>query len=95
MYQVKKYIPEVILYRNRTAPLGKKVVYRYDGIYYVVATIDNKNGDVVGLGGEVVDARVFFLVRAEPCFIMQRLIMEQQFLNTFLPNLNNTDTGGM
>lgn len=74
------------------SPSGTKVVYRYDGIYYAVATINNKNGDLVGLGGAVVDARVFFLIRAEPCHIMQRLTLDYPFLNSFLPEINEADT---
>ena len=61
-------------------------MYCYDGIYYAVAIINKKNGDVVGLGGEIVDARVFFLVRVEPCAIMQRLTTQHPFLNSFLPH---------
>ncbi len=73
------------------SPKGKKIVYRYDGIYYVVATIDNKTGNVVGLGGDVVDSRVFFLIRAEPCVIMQRLTTDHPFLTLFLPEINGED----
>ena len=73
------------------SPNGNKVVYRYDGIYYVVATIDKKNDEIVGLGGVVVDARVFFLVRAEPCILMQQLITDHAFLDLFLPDMNAND----
>jgi len=75
-------------------PSENKVVYRYDGIYYVVATINKKNGEFVGIGGEVVDARVFFLVRMEPSVIMQRLRMEHPSLNLCLPLLDEHDSSG-
>ena len=84
--EIGKYFPSI--------PSDNKVKYRYDGIYYVVATIDKKNGEVVGIGGKVVDARVFFLVRVEPRVIMQRLTMEHPSLNSFLPQVDENDSSG-
>ena len=46
----------------------------------------------MGIGGEVVDARVFFLVRVEPSVIMQRLTMEHPCLNSFLPQVDENDS---
>jgi hypothetical protein len=44
MYQVKKYIPEIILYRNWTAPLGKTrvTVAEDDGKYITVGLKPNR-----------------------------------------------------
>jgi hypothetical protein len=53
--------------------------------------VDKKTNDVVGLGGAVVDARVFFLVRAEPCILMHQLINDHAFLDLFLPDMNENN----
>jgi hypothetical protein len=41
-------------------PDGKKVLYCYNGVYYVIAAINKEDGTVKSLGDHVADARVFF-----------------------------------
>ncbi|KAI2508592.1 SAD/SRA domain [Fragilaria crotonensis] len=64
---------------------GKKVLYRYDGVYYIVAAVNKEDGAVKSLGDHVADARVFYLIRAEPLSFMRNLMDDNPFLEYFLP----------
>jgi hypothetical protein len=43
-------------------PDRKKVLYCYDGVYYVIAAMNKEDGTVKSLGDHVADARVFYLI---------------------------------
>jgi alkylated DNA repair dioxygenase AlkB len=65
---------------------GNKVLYRYDGVYYVIAAMDKEHHNtIVPRGGHVMDARVFYLIRAEPQASMRKLMEEHRSLRYFLP----------
>jgi SAD/SRA domain len=48
---------------------GKKIVYRYDGLYYIIAAESPDGKDLEGSMFSLA-AQVFFMVRAEPCQTM-------------------------
>ena len=73
-------------------PDGKKVLYRYDGVYYVIAAINKEDGTVKSLGDHVADARVFYLIRAEPLSFMRKLMDDNPSLEYFLPALPMFET---
>lgn len=66
-------------------PDGKKVLYRYDGVYYIIAAMNKEDGVVKSLGDHVADARVFYLIRAEPLSFMRNLMDDNLLLEYFLP----------
>ena len=73
-------------------PDGKKVLYRYDGVYYVIAAMSKEDGTVKSLGDHVADARVFYLIRAEPLSFMRKLMDDNPSLEYFLPALPMFET---
>lgn len=47
-------------------PKGKHVVYRYDGVYYVICVKSENGEEDIHRDSNRTDARVFFLIRPEP-----------------------------
>jgi SAD/SRA domain len=61
-----------------------KVAYRYDGLYYIIA-VKNRNGEEVERSMASRDARVFFLLRAEPIRQMAILWKKHPSARAYLP----------
>jgi hypothetical protein len=75
-------------------PDGKKVLYCYNGVYFVVAAMKKEDGTVKSMGDDVSDARVFNLIRAEPLSFMRKLMDDYPSLEHFLPALPTFETKG-
>ncbi len=73
-------------------PVGKKVLYCYDGVYYVIAAMNKEDGTVKSLGDHVADARVFNLIRAEPLSFMRKLMDDNPSFEYFLPAFPTFET---
>ena len=57
-----------------------KVVYRYDGLYYVIAAKNLDDEDSLSMSHPLPDARVFYLLRWEPCETMERILDNYHWL---------------
>ena len=55
-------------------PDGEKLLYRYDGVDSSIAAMNKDDGVVKSLGNIVEDARVFYLIGAEPLSSMRKLL---------------------
>ena len=65
-------------------PVSPKSVYRYDGLYYIVAA-KSRNGKDMKRSKSSGDARVFYLVRAEPVQTMDALSQKYPSARPYLP----------